>query len=136
MTKRRRRGTVRYIGDLIEDTFDRASDVERDLRRAARTAVGNRDDDDWDDDRDDRDRRSDDELDEILDDLGEVCRKLRRYETRDRRSGDSRGRPPGRDAAEAVRDVREIAGSIADLNRRVDVLSRQLRSQRSDDEPE
>ncbi|MFC4906979.1 hypothetical protein [Actinomadura gamaensis] len=116
MIRHRRGGTTRRIGDLIDDTLDRASDVEHDLRRAARKAVENRDDDDRDggryrdrdrhdgrrrDDRDDDRRYRDDDygwdyLDEILDDLRDLCRR-RRHPRDDR---DARDWRDDRDARE------------------------------------
>ncbi|MFV2173011.1 hypothetical protein ACFHW2_25000 [Actinomadura sp. LOL_016] len=145
MTRRRRSGTTRQIGDIIDDTLDRASDVEHDLRRAARKAVENRDDhrggdwdDDWDDDWDwDWDDCDWDDIEEILEDLWDLGRRLRYC--RDGRRG--RRHPRGRDR-DRDRDARsrhsgggdQLARQLALLNRRVEDLARQTRSDARDDD--
>jgi hypothetical protein len=151
MPRRRRRGTTRYIGDLIDDSLDRASDVEHGLRRTARTAVEERphrdrdrdhdhdwdDDDWWDDDWDwDWGDCDDDEVEEILDDLADLLRKVHHCHPYRGRRGRGRRRPPNRRAGASGQDLRELAGHIVDLNRRVERLSRRVRSERGDDEPD
>ncbi|GAA3446891.1 hypothetical protein [Planomonospora venezuelensis] len=136
MTRRRRRGTTRRIGDLIEDVLDRASDVEYDLRRAARKAVehrdGDGDGDDWDGDWD-WDDCSDDEIEEILDDLVDLLRKLRRCDSPRGRRG-SRDRSHERGPGRSREGVDDLADHIARLGRKVDGLSQQVRASRSDSE--
>ncbi|MFB4306863.1 hypothetical protein [Actinomadura sp. GTD37] len=127
MTRRRRSGTTtRRIGDLVDDTLDRAGDVEHDLRRAARKAVENRDDDwdgddDWWDDDWDWDDCDWEEIEEILEDLWDLSRRLRRC--RDGRRG--RRRPRRRDRDARVR-TSDDGGQLARLSRRVEELARQV----------
>ncbi|GIH80857.1 hypothetical protein [Planobispora longispora] len=123
---------TRRIGDLIEDILDRASDVEHDLRRAARTAVEERDrDDDRGDDADCAEDLRD--LEEILDDLEDVYRRLRRCDGLQGRDG-SRRRPRERGADRSRFDIDDLAGHVARLSRRVDGLSQQVRASRPDND--
>lgn len=143
MTRQRRRGTTRYIGDLVDEMLDRVSDVEHDLRRTARTAVEERDsdrrrygrrggDEDYDDRgyrdyRDYRDDEYDDELEDIIDALTGLRRRLHRSGIGPRRRrGWTRVRRDGDD---------DLTDQLADLSQAVEALARQVEALNTEDEP-
>ncbi|MEV4255878.1 hypothetical protein AB0J52_22205 [Spirillospora sp. NPDC049652] len=137
MTRRHRSSATRQIGRIIDETLDRAGDVEHHLRRAARKVVEDRKDyeddrrderrDDWreggDTDWDDR-RRED--IEDILDDLEDLRRRLLHY--RDAERGPHRPHGRSRDAGGHGSESGggQLADQLARLNRRVEELARQM----------